>query len=74
MTTKLFLNGGSQAVRLPKECRLEGDEVYVKKIGDLVVLFPREKRWEIFMRGVESFSEDFAAERIGGAPEGRQTQ
>lgn len=37
---KLFTNGKSQAVRLPKEFRFEGDEVVVKRLGDAVILFP----------------------------------
>ena len=36
MTAKLFENGRSQAVRLPKECRFNGDEVAINKIGDMV--------------------------------------
>ena len=39
-TAKLFMNGRSQAVRLPKEFRFNGDEVYIKKVGDAVVLIP----------------------------------
>lgn len=61
-TAKLFANGKSQAVRLPKECRFAGDEVYAKKIGDAVVLFPKDKVWEIFMEGINSFTDDFLAE------------
>jgi len=38
-TAKLFKNGQSQAVRLPKEFRMEGDEVYIKKQGRVVILF-----------------------------------
>jgi len=37
---KLFINGGSQAVRLPKEFRFEGDEVRVRRLGQGVVLEP----------------------------------
>lgn len=33
MTAKVFENGRSQAVRLPKECRFNTDEVAVNKIG-----------------------------------------
>jgi antitoxin VapB len=49
---KLFKHGGSQAVRLPKECRFEGDEVRVTKVGDMVVLkpiepSPRRIPWEL---------------------------
>ena len=36
MTAKLFENGRSQAVRLPKECRFRGDEVAINKIGDML--------------------------------------
>ena len=35
---KLFTHGGSQAVRLPKEFRFEGAEVYVRRVGKDVVL------------------------------------
>jgi antitoxin VapB len=37
---KLFSNGGSQAVRLPKEFRFEGDEVAVRRLGRGIVLEP----------------------------------
>jgi antitoxin VapB len=42
-TAKLFMHGRSQAVRLPKEYRFEGDEVRVSKVGDKVILEPLEK-------------------------------
>ena len=71
LTAKLFQNGKSQAVRLPKECRFECDEVCIKKIGDLVLLFPRDKEWDIFMRGVNGFSDDFNVERINDVLESR---
>jgi antitoxin VapB len=56
---KLFLNGQSQAVRLPKAYRFNGDEVYIKKIGDAVVLFPKDREWDMFLRGLDGFSDDF---------------
>jgi antitoxin VapB len=37
---KLFVNGGSQAVRLPKELRFEGTEVRIRKLGNGVLLEP----------------------------------
>jgi antitoxin VapB len=43
-TAKLFATGGSQAIRLPKEFRFEGSEVYVIREGDRVVLIPKRKR------------------------------
>ncbi len=42
-TAKLFMHGRSQAVRLPKEYRFEGQEVRVSKVGDKVILEPMEK-------------------------------
>ena len=44
-TAKLFKNGQSQAVRLPKEFRMTGTEVYIKKQGEAIVLLPKEKSW-----------------------------
>jgi antitoxin VapB len=58
-TAKLFQNGRSQAVRLPKEYQFSGREVIIKKIGDAVLLVPREKAWEVFLDGLSGFSEDF---------------
>ena len=59
---KLFANGNSQAVRLPKECRFSGDEVYAQKVGDVVLLLPKDKVWETFMEGLRGFSSDYLSE------------
>jgi len=69
MTAKLFKNGSSQAVRLPKEFRFEGDEVCIDKIGDTVLLSPKDKSWDRFMRGVNGFSEDFEIDRSNEPPD-----
>ena len=61
-TAKLFTNGKSQAVRLPKEYRFEGEDVYIKKIGEVVYLFPKTSIWKVFMDGLDGFSNDFMAE------------
>ena len=58
MTAKLFENGRSQAVRLPKEYRFNGDEVAINKVGDIVILMPKENKWSAFLNGVELFSDD----------------
>ena len=55
---KLFTNGRSQAVRLPKEYRFSGSEVYTRKVGDAVLLFPKDKVWEVFLEGLNSFTDD----------------
>lgn len=59
MTAKVFENGRSQAVRLPKECRFQGDEVSVNKIGDAVILLPKDNGWAGFLAGLNLFTDDF---------------
>jgi antitoxin VapB len=58
-TAKLFINGRSQAVRLPKEFQFKGDDVFIQKVGDAVILVPHEKSWEVFLHGLDNFSGDF---------------
>ena len=58
-TAKLFVNGSSQAVRLPKEFRFEGNEVYAYKIGDTVMLVSKEKAWSTFLEGINEFTDDY---------------
>ncbi|MDR0992114.1 MAG: type II toxin-antitoxin system VapB family antitoxin [Ruminococcus sp.] len=58
-TAKLFANGQSQAVRLPKEYRFSGTEVGVARLGEMVVLFPKERNREIFA-ATEPVTDDFA--------------
>ena len=58
-TAKIFLNGRSQAVRLPKEYRFSDEEVGIKKVGDIVLLFPKNTVWETFLR-TNTISDDFA--------------
>lgn len=60
---KLFKNGESQAVRLPKEFRFRGTEVYVKRQGNAVVLVPETDSWETLIESTSRFSEDFMGER-----------
>ncbi|MCL2323932.1 MAG: type II toxin-antitoxin system VapB family antitoxin [Oscillospiraceae bacterium] len=71
LIAKIFQNGQSQAVNLPKEYNFEGDEVCIKKIGDLVLLFSPDKEWDIFMSGINGFSDDFHVERLNDVPENR---
>ena len=59
MTAKVFENGRSQAVRLPKECRFSSDEVMVNRVGDIVMLFPKTNKWDSFVRALDMFSDDF---------------
>ncbi len=55
-TAKLFMNGRSQAVRLPRECRFEGSEVRIEKRGEQIVLSPIAKSWDSFFLETEKGS------------------
>ena len=61
-TAKVFENGRSQAVRLPKECRFSDDEVLVNKIGEIVMLIPKSSKWNGFLNGLKMFSDDFMSD------------
>ncbi len=59
-TAKLFKNGRSQAVRLPKKYSLPGEEVYVKKVNGVVMLIPKDKDpWKPLVDSLDKFSDDF---------------
>ena len=62
-TAKLFKNGQSQAVRLPKEFRFKGDEVFIKKFGNAVVLLPEKNSWHTLVASLERFTPEFMADR-----------
>jgi len=62
-TAKLFKNGKSQAVRLPKQFKFQGNEVYIKRIGRNVILIPKDDPWESLISSLNDFSDDFMAKR-----------
>ena len=73
-TAKVFESGRSQAVRIPKRFRFSGNEVFIQKIGDAVLLTPKDKAWETFLEGLNSFTEDFFQDgRKQGAPQVRES-
>jgi antitoxin VapB len=57
-TAKLFKSGRSQAVRLPKEFRFEGTQVFIKKVGNAIVLIPEQDPWQTLFDSLEQFSDD----------------
>lgn len=62
MVAKVFENGRSQAVRLPKEYRFSEEEVLINKIGNIVLLMPKTNKWDAFMKAIDMFSPDFMEE------------
>ncbi len=67
-TAKIFTNGGSQAVRLPKDCRFTDDEVLVNRIGSIVILMPKDDPWKSMLDSLPLFTEDFLADGIEPLP------
>jgi antitoxin VapB len=63
MTAKVFISGNSQAIRLPKQFRLNVKEIFIYKIGNQLVLTPKMDSWEGFIEGFSGFSNDFAIPR-----------
>ncbi|WP_322203199.1 type II toxin-antitoxin system antitoxin VapB [Acutalibacter intestini] len=59
---KIFETGRSQAVRLPKQFRFSDSEVLIQRLGDAVMLVPKDAAWKTFLEGLDSFSDDFFAE------------
>ncbi|WP_078129036.1 type II toxin-antitoxin system antitoxin VapB [Leptospira alexanderi] len=60
---KIFKNGDSQAIRLPKDYRFKGKEVYIRKDGDNVILTPIDDAVDRFWNTVNNFSEDLLIDR-----------
>ena len=71
---KVFENGRSQAIRLPKKFRFNADEVIVHRFGKSVVLTPKDDLWETFMSGINGFTDDcFADGRSSEIPSERDS-
>ena len=62
-TAKIFMNGRSQAVRLPKEFRMPGDDVFIKRIGNIVILIPKDSPWSSLIKSLDQFTDDFMESR-----------
>ena len=59
LSSKVFTSGNSQAIRLPKEYQVKDKELYIKKVGSTIILFPKNNPWEAFERSLSEFSDDF---------------
>jgi len=66
---KLFKNGHSQAVRLPRKYRFPGKSVFIRQIGPMVVLIPKRKSWDSLIDACGKFTEDYMSAREQGIQE-----
>lgn len=71
-TAKLFWSGRSQAVRLPRAYRLDGDEVRIRRVGASVVLEPIAASWD-WLDALGPADADFMAARDQPDPQPRPT-
>jgi antitoxin VapB len=55
---KVFRTGRSQAIRLPKEFRVDADTVHLKRTAEGFLVITKEP-WEVFFEGVEQLSDNF---------------
>ena len=60
--TKLFMSGNSQAVRIPREFQLEGDEVEIQRRGNTLVIRPKKQTWQLLLDSLPLFTDDFMEE------------
>lgn len=66
-TATVIRNGQEQSLRLPKNFRLDGNEFLIRRLGNVIMLIPKEEAWNIFMEGLNGFTDDFF-------PNGREPQ
>ena len=67
-TAKIFENGNSMAVNIPKEFlpkNMENEEMCIKKVGSMITIFPKSKAFDLFVEGINEFSEDFMKDGRG---------
>jgi antitoxin VapB len=72
-TAKLFRNGQSQAVRLPREFAFPGHEVFIRRVGRNVLLVPKDDPWGAVEAALDLFTPDFLTERVQPDPDARES-
>lgn len=65
-TTKPFMSGRSQAIRIPVQYHIDAAEVVINKVGDSIVITPKDALQVSFLKGLLMLTDDFLAD---GRPE-----
>lgn len=65
-TTKPFMSGRSQAIRIPQQYRFDDEEVVINKVGECLMITPASSMQRLFYYGASLLTDDFLA---GGRPE-----
>jgi antitoxin VapB len=74
-TTKVFKSGNSLAVRLPKEFAVKEKELCITKVGNKILLFPPDKKWDVIFEELDNIHDvckDFLEERNQPEPQERE--
>ena len=71
-SAKIFMNGRSQAIRLPAEFRFSSQEVFIEKQGDAVIIRPKPSGWDEFFARSSKIPFDFLKDRRDLPPEKRE--
>jgi antitoxin VapB len=61
-SSKVFTSGNSQAIRIPKEFQFKETELFIQKVGNFIILFPKNDPWKAFEESLAEFSEDFLSD------------
>ena len=70
---QITTNGQRQVLTLPQDICFSEKSVYIQRVGDAVLLVPQDKQWEVFLSGLNRFSDDFMENgREQGAEEVRE--
>lgn len=63
ITTRVFQNGNSQALRIPQNLRTDKKEFFIRKIGDIFIAYPTDDPWAPARQVIGTFPEDFMSDR-----------
>ena len=63
ITTRVFQNGNSQALRIPRELRTDTKEYYINRVGETYIVFPVNDPWATVRQVIGTFPDDFMDER-----------
>ncbi len=67
------MSGDTQAVCLPEQYRFTGNEVIIKRLGNAVVLLPKDDPWQILFDALQTFPPDLQLERDRSLPIERES-
>jgi len=56
---QITTNGQRQILTLPRDIHFPDNSVYIQRVGNAVLLVPQDKQWEVFLNGLNRFSNDF---------------